>query len=64
MYGGTERIVSYLTEELVRQEHRVTLYASGDSVTAAELVAITPRPSAWIRTSSIRWPTPFGSSSE
>ena len=43
MYGGTERIVSYPTEELVRQEHRVTLYASGDSVTAAELVAITPR---------------------
>ena len=43
MYGGTERIVSYLTEELVRQGHRVTLYASGDSVTAAELVAITRR---------------------
>jgi glycosyltransferase involved in cell wall biosynthesis len=43
MYGGTERIVSHLTEELVRQGHRVTLYASGDSVTAAELVAITPR---------------------
>ena len=43
MYGGTERIVSYVTEELVRQGHRVTLYASGDSVTAAELVAIVPR---------------------
>jgi len=43
MYGGTERIVSYLTEELVRQGHHVTLYASGDSVTAADLVAITPR---------------------
>ncbi len=43
LYGGTERIVSYLTEELVRQGHRVTLYASGDSVTDAELVAITPR---------------------
>ena len=43
LYGGTERIVSYLTEELVHQGHRVTLYASGDSVTAAELVAITPR---------------------
>ncbi len=37
-YGGTERIVSYLTEELVRQGHRVTLFASGDSVTKAELV--------------------------
>ena len=43
LYGGTERIVSYLTEELVRQGHHVTLYASGDSVTAAELVAIIPR---------------------
>ena len=38
-YGGTERVVSYLTEELVRQGHDVTLYASGDSVTAARLVA-------------------------
>jgi glycosyltransferase involved in cell wall biosynthesis len=37
LYGGTERIVSYLTEELVRQGHDVTLFASGDSVTAAEL---------------------------
>ena len=43
LYGGTERIVSYLTEELVRQGHDVTLYASGDSVTSAELVAVTPR---------------------
>ena len=37
LYGGTERIVSYLTEELVRQGHDVTLFASGDSVTAAKL---------------------------
>jgi glycosyltransferase involved in cell wall biosynthesis len=37
-YGGTERIVSYLTEELVRQGHEVTLFASGDSITSAELV--------------------------
>jgi glycosyltransferase involved in cell wall biosynthesis len=37
-YGGTERIVSYLTEELVRQGHDVTLFASGDSVTGARLV--------------------------
>ncbi len=37
-YGGTERIVSYLTEELVRLGHDVTLFASGDSTTAAELV--------------------------
>jgi glycosyltransferase involved in cell wall biosynthesis len=38
-YGGTERIVSYLTEELVHQGHEVTLFASGDSVTAAKLVS-------------------------
>ncbi|WP_027170484.1 glycosyltransferase family 4 protein [Mesorhizobium sp. WSM3224] len=38
-YGGTERIVSYLTEELVRRGHDVTLFASGDSNTSAELVA-------------------------
>src|SRR5919108_1215997 len=38
-YGGTERVVSYLTEELVRQGHQVTLFASGDSVTKAHLVA-------------------------
>ena len=38
-YGGTERVVSYLTEELVRQGHEVTLFASGDSVTKAHLVA-------------------------
>jgi glycosyltransferase involved in cell wall biosynthesis len=37
-YGGTERIVSYLTEELVAQGHEVTLFASGDSKTRAELV--------------------------
>jgi glycosyltransferase involved in cell wall biosynthesis len=38
LYGGTERVVSYLTEELVRLGHEVTLFASGDSVTSAELV--------------------------
>jgi glycosyltransferase involved in cell wall biosynthesis len=38
LYGGTERVVSYLTEELVRQGHDVTLFAAGDSVTTAELV--------------------------
>jgi glycosyltransferase involved in cell wall biosynthesis len=42
-YGGTERVVSYLTEELVRQGHEVTLFASGDSVTAARLIAPCPR---------------------
>ena len=38
-YGGTERVVSYLTEELVRQGHDITLFASGDSETEARLVA-------------------------
>jgi glycosyltransferase involved in cell wall biosynthesis len=42
-YGGTERVVSYLTEELVRRGHEVTLFASGDSVTTARLVAPTDR---------------------
>jgi hypothetical protein len=37
LYGGTERIVSYLTEELARLGHDVTLFASGDSITSAEL---------------------------
>lgn len=39
-YGGVERVVSYLTEELVRLGHQVTLYASGDSRTAARLVPV------------------------
>jgi glycosyltransferase involved in cell wall biosynthesis len=43
LYGGTERIVSYLTEELVRLGHDVTLFASGDSATTAELVPCVPR---------------------
>ncbi len=38
LYGGTERIVSYLTDELVAQGHEVTLFASGDSITGAKLV--------------------------
>ncbi len=43
LYGGTERVVSALTEELVAMGHDVTLFASGDSVTAATLDAIRPR---------------------
>jgi glycosyltransferase involved in cell wall biosynthesis len=43
LYGGTERVVSYLTEELVRLGHDVTLFASGDSRTGARLVACAPR---------------------
>ncbi|KRB84851.1 glycosyltransferase family 4 protein [Noviherbaspirillum sp. Root189] len=54
-YGGTERIVSYLTEELVRCGHDVTLFASGDSITTAKLVPAIPKnirenlnPEAWV----------------
>jgi glycosyltransferase involved in cell wall biosynthesis len=39
LYGGTERVIHYLTEELVKQGHDVTLFASGDSVTNAKLIA-------------------------
>jgi glycosyltransferase involved in cell wall biosynthesis len=42
LYGGTERIVSYLTDELVRLGHEVTLFASGDSVSSANLVPCAP----------------------
>lgn len=51
MYGGTERVASWLTEELVRQGHQVTLFASGDSKTSAELVACAPQ---GLRLSGIR----------
>jgi glycosyltransferase involved in cell wall biosynthesis len=43
LYGGTERIVSWLTEELLGLGHDVSLFASGDSVTRAELVSVVPR---------------------
>jgi glycosyltransferase involved in cell wall biosynthesis len=43
LYGGTERVVSGLTEELVRRGHDVVLFASGDSATSAELVACCPK---------------------
>ena len=42
LYGGTERVVHFLTEALVDLGHDVTLFASGDSTTRAELVACTP----------------------
>lgn len=43
LYGGTERVVANLTEELVRQGHEVTLFASGDSATSAHLVSCCER---------------------
>lgn len=56
-YGGTELVVSVLTEELVRRGHDVTLFASGDSVTSARLRSVCPRS---LRTASdIRNPSPY-----
>jgi hypothetical protein len=43
LYGGTERVISYSTEELVRLGHEVTLFASGDSKTEAKLVVACPK---------------------
>ncbi|MBO9616570.1 MAG: glycosyltransferase family 4 protein [Dyadobacter sp.] len=43
LYGGTERVVAYLTEELVGMGHQVTLFASGDSQTHARLISPTPK---------------------
>src|SRR5438309_855363 len=43
LYGGTERVVFWLTEELVEMGHEVTLFASGDSVTSANLEPISPK---------------------
>jgi glycosyltransferase involved in cell wall biosynthesis len=57
LYGGTERIVSYLTEELVSMGHEVTLFASGDSLTSASLVACVPK--ALRLDASIRDPIPY-----
>ena len=57
LYGGTERIVSYLTEELVGLGHEVTLFASGDSITAANLVPCVPR--ALRLDASVRDPIPY-----
>ena len=43
LYGGTERVVSWLTEELVALGHDVTLFASGDSRTSGHLVPVCPK---------------------
>src|SRR5437588_2092800 len=57
LYGGTERIVAYLTDELVRLGHEVTLFASADSVTAAKLVSCSSM--ALRLDSNIRDATPY-----
>ena len=56
LYGGTERIVSYLTDELVRLGHDVTLFATADSITAAELVGCAS--TALRLDANVRDPTP------
>ena len=61
LYGGTERVVSYLTEELVRLGHEVTLFASGDSETRAKLVAgLSRAPCGATQTAARRCPTTSG----
>jgi len=57
LYGGTERIVSYLADELVRLGHKVTLFASGDSMTSADLVPCAPM--ALRLDSNVRDPIPY-----
>lgn len=57
-YGGTERIVHYLTEELVKREHQVTLFASADSRTEAKLISVWPR--ALIKERLYGKPIPWG----
>jgi glycosyltransferase involved in cell wall biosynthesis len=57
LYGGTERIVSFLTEELVRAGHEVTLFASADSVTSAKLVGCVP--TALRLDAAVRDPIPY-----
>ncbi len=47
-YGGTERVVHWLTEELVAMGHDVTLFASGDSITSARLVPARPRAARFV----------------
>ncbi len=56
LYGGTERVVHYLTEELVRRGHEVTLYASGDSKTSARLIPIVPNA---LRLAGVKDPVPY-----
>jgi len=55
-YGGTERIVSYLSEELTKRGHKVTLFASGDSKTKAKLISV--RPKSLIE-AGYNWQDPF-----
>ena len=55
-YGGIERVVSYLTEELVAQGHEVTLFASGDSETRAQLIPVCPHELNLVDNHEVRMP--------
>ena len=55
LYGGTERVISWLTEELVALGHDVTLFASGDSCTSAKLEPFGRAPFASTGRFAIRW---------
>ena len=55
-YGGIERIIHFLTEELVARGHKVTLFASGDSKTKAKLISVYPR---GLLKDKISWTDPF-----
>lgn len=55
-YGGIERIVHWLTEELVKRGHDVTLFASGDSETKAKLFSVYPRA---LKKDNVPWTDPF-----
>src|SRR6059036_1218094 len=55
LYGGTERVVSWLTEELVRLGHEVTLFASGDSMTTARLSPSAKMPCVWTLSAPTSW---------
>jgi glycosyltransferase involved in cell wall biosynthesis len=57
LYGGSERIVSYLSDELVHLGHDVTLFASGDSITKANLVSCAPK--ALRLDANVRDPIPY-----
>lgn len=52
-YGGTERVVHALTEELVKLGHEVTLFATGDSITSARLVSVVPKPLREMKTDNL-----------
>ena len=56
LYGGTERVVHYITEELVKRGYDVTLYASGDSESSAKLVPIVPKA---LRLAGVKYPEPY-----